>query len=329
MPKIYRPSAGNITNAYRNESSGPDKLVHRAVDFGWGNGLTVVAAMPGKLTFDNSVGYGLRGSIAHPDGSFTRYAHLASGSREREVEMGEEIGVMGDSGTLTRGVHLHFEYIVNGKKRDPTPYFTTERPPIPAGTIPPTIEKNKMSIGIILNVVRPGVGVNYFFITPQGVWMGPETSVSPSVKTQQDSLVNLVAYGYGLTTSLIAYTAPVLSDTAALTQLKSIASLTCGMPSNFAITPTNPFIAASYFQNAGATALSAAQNDALMGLPAAIDNLPTNGEFSGVITNQYNLIRTGATSDKSEILSAIGEIPASGAPQNLTVTLTGTAEAAQ
>lgn len=288
MVNLLRPSAGNITNGYRAESAGPNKPVHLAVDFGWGNGKSVVAAQPGVLTFDTSNGYGLRATIAHPDGSFTRYSHLASGSPERNVSIGEVIGVMGQSGTLPKGVHLHFEYIVRGVKRDPTPYFVNSPPSTP----PETPER---SVDHMMLIIKATDTQELVVATPSGI-EGCTAFLASAINRAEGR-----AEGHFV---LLARS-----------EINAIDS-------------TLRTAAARNFSN-NSSALTPAQNAALMGLPAAIDNMPTNGELSGVITSQYNLLRTGATNDKNEILAAIDEIPGGSAPQNLTVTLTGTAEAAQ
>ena len=66
--------------------------------------------------------YGRTILIRHKDSVKTRYAHLSSyapglkiGSR---VRRGDLIGYTGDTGNAT-AVHLHYEVLVNGKRRDP------------------------------------------------------------------------------------------------------------------------------------------------------------------------------------------------------------------
>lgn len=291
MFTLFRPSVGNITQPFRSESGGPNKPIHLAVDFGHGNGRQVYAANPGVLTYDTSVGYGLRASISHPDGSFTRYAHLASGGSPRRVERGEQIGVMGDSGNLPKGVHLHFEWIVRGVKTNPAPYFSLEN------RVPPEEEQKE----------EPDMAVRELFLqntstNPNEIWWEREPGAAIYKLSQAE-------YAFlGNPGALSLNQAQITAWIATNGQAATIANAHAGTASG---------------------GLTAAQNSALMGLPAAIDNMPTNGELSGVITNQYNLLRTGATNDKNEILTAIDEIPGGSAPQNLTVTLTGTAEAAQ
>lgn len=88
----------------------------------------VVAAADGKVvdvTSEKSEqGYGVSIIIAHENGLFTRYAHLASESVSKgdTVAKGQTIGTMGDTGAADFP-QLHFEVIRDGKTVDPMQYF--------------------------------------------------------------------------------------------------------------------------------------------------------------------------------------------------------------
>ena len=62
--------------------------------------------------------------IAHENGLFTRYAHLASESVSKgdTVAKGQTIGTVGDTGAADFP-QLHFEVIRDGKTVDPMQYF--------------------------------------------------------------------------------------------------------------------------------------------------------------------------------------------------------------
>ena len=125
---MHRPAKGNVTNGYRAVAVN-GKAAHQALDFGYGNGREVYAADAGILTYDESIGYGLRGSIKHPSGTFSRYAHLSRKfAPPGRVDALQQIGVMGDSGTFADGVHLHFEVLepkgAGLVRVDPNPYLT-------------------------------------------------------------------------------------------------------------------------------------------------------------------------------------------------------------
>lgn len=125
---MRRPSPGRITNGYSNN--------HQALDFGHGDGLTVVAAAAGHVVAARSIpGYGNRVVLDHGASLSTRYAHL-SGMHVNagdDVTAGQIIGTQGDTGSYANGVHLHWEVVHNGVRVDPGPYLTS---PAANGTDP-------------------------------------------------------------------------------------------------------------------------------------------------------------------------------------------------
>lgn len=95
---------------------------YNAVDIANTCGTRVIAAAEGLVTPDKEYGSGADGwnggygkfvLIEHPNGTETRYAHLASASVEigAYVGQGQEIGTMGNTGNVhgPTGCHLHFE----------------------------------------------------------------------------------------------------------------------------------------------------------------------------------------------------------------------------
>jgi hypothetical protein len=83
----------------------------------------------------------------------------------------------------------------------------------------------------------------------------------------------------------------------------------------------------------GGGGLTSAQNDALMGLPAAVSDLPTNGELGQALTSTVALVNEHADGNKAEIIAAIPQGGSGGAsPYSLSIdidsvpgTATGTA----
>lgn len=95
--------------------------MHSGLDLAAAQGTPVQAAAPGRVksaSFDG--GYGNLVVIQHPDGSETRYAHMASlGVKAGQtVGAGDKVGTVGNTGNST-GPHLHFELRVDGQPRDP------------------------------------------------------------------------------------------------------------------------------------------------------------------------------------------------------------------
>jgi len=106
---------------------------HLGVDIDADIGTPVKAAAGGKvLRVAELPGYGLTVELIHPNGSATRYAHLAFtdlwGKEGQNVDVGMMIAMSGNSGDRTTGPHLHFEYASNGQLRQGT---TGRQPPLP------------------------------------------------------------------------------------------------------------------------------------------------------------------------------------------------------
>ena len=90
--KLHDDNAVDIANACGTPVTAAAKGVVLAAAAGW-NG-----------------GYGTNATLEHPNGTQTRYAHLAELVVEQGdyLEQGQKLGLMGDTGETT-GCHLHFE----------------------------------------------------------------------------------------------------------------------------------------------------------------------------------------------------------------------------
>jgi len=119
---IY-PTTGKISQGYRSG--------HYAVDIADRSKPPIWAAGGGTVekvsTGTWGGGYGNHVIIDHGDGVKTLYAHMASVnvSEGDTVSQGDVIGIMGNTGRVygATGIHLHFEVIVNGVKKNPVNYF--------------------------------------------------------------------------------------------------------------------------------------------------------------------------------------------------------------
>jgi hypothetical protein len=103
---------------------------HTGVDLEGSKGAPVKAAAAGTIVASGwgasgDGGYGNVIVINHGGGWKTMYAHLSSISKGkgRKVRQGEVIGAVGDTGSYSRGAHLHFEVWKNGKPVDPEPFL--------------------------------------------------------------------------------------------------------------------------------------------------------------------------------------------------------------
>ncbi len=96
---------------------------HRGVDYGAPTGTPVRVTGDGRVAFaGRQRGYGNVVIIDHGRGIRTLYAHLSRFAPKlhtgQAVEQGKVIAYVGSSGWAT-GPHLHYEFQVNGKTKDP------------------------------------------------------------------------------------------------------------------------------------------------------------------------------------------------------------------
>ena len=110
---------------------------HRGVDYAAPRGTPVRAVGDGVVTFAGwRGGYGRLVEIRHTNRIHrTRYAHLARFARGirpgRHVRQGQVIGYVGMSGLAT-GPHLHFEFVVRGRRVNPLTIRRPRAPSVPA-----------------------------------------------------------------------------------------------------------------------------------------------------------------------------------------------------
>lgn len=107
---------------------------HRGVDYAAPRGASIKASGDGKVIFRGvKSGYGNVVILQHGGNITTLYAHMSkfaasvrTGSRVRQ---GQTIGYVGKTGLVT-GVHLHYEYRLNGVHRNPRTVELPQADPI-------------------------------------------------------------------------------------------------------------------------------------------------------------------------------------------------------
>lgn len=111
---------------------------HNGTDYGAPTGTPVWAAGDGTVI---EAGYGAANGnyifIKHGNHIVTRYLHLSKKKVKRgdRVRQGQTIGLVGATGLAT-GPHLHYEFLVNGRHRDPRRVDLPEAEPLPADLLP-------------------------------------------------------------------------------------------------------------------------------------------------------------------------------------------------
>ena len=116
-PDIW-PTWGTITGLFNNRRSGHR---HKGFDIGNNIGTPINTTAAGVVIYAGWHGsYGRKIVIYHGFGYSTVYAHLYRMHVEvgDEVEKGEVIGTMGNTGKST-GPHLHYEVLVDGVPNNP------------------------------------------------------------------------------------------------------------------------------------------------------------------------------------------------------------------
>lgn len=96
---------------------------HAGVDYAAPRGTVVRSAGDGKILYQGTLrGYGRTVIVEHGAGYRTLYAHLNRYKKRQRigstVRQGQTIGYVGSSGLAT-GPHLHYEFLVNGERRNP------------------------------------------------------------------------------------------------------------------------------------------------------------------------------------------------------------------
>lgn len=119
---------GIITSKFgkRDDPITGKEKIHSGLDICAEDGTPIYAVMPGKVEkSENSPSFGNVLIIDHGNNIKTLYAHckeliVKTGD---SVKRGQNIALMGNTGYYSTGTHLHIEFIINGKKYDPEPFF--------------------------------------------------------------------------------------------------------------------------------------------------------------------------------------------------------------
>ena len=125
-PTIW-PTEGWVTSPFGRRISpftGQSEF-HQGIDISGKVGTPIYAPATGVVTFTGvDGGFGKTIVLKHGSGIVTRYCHLhrVSVDADQEVQRGELIGYLGNTGRST-GPHLHYEVRLNGVCVDPMRYI--------------------------------------------------------------------------------------------------------------------------------------------------------------------------------------------------------------
>ncbi|MGJ8683027.1 MAG: M23 family metallopeptidase [Nonlabens sp.] len=117
---FFTPVTGTISDSFNADKS------HYAVDITAAANSPVKAAADGTVIFSGwSADTGNTILMEHSYGVITVYKHMATLNKKQnsQVQAGEVIGIVGNTGELTTGPHLHFELWIDGYPQDPTNFI--------------------------------------------------------------------------------------------------------------------------------------------------------------------------------------------------------------
>ncbi|MDP4210618.1 MAG: M23 family metallopeptidase [Bacteroidota bacterium] len=117
---FFAPVKGIITNGYNARNN------HFGIDIVGASDDVIKATLDGTVimaTWTLETGYVIQ--IQHHSNIVSLYKHNASLLRKvgQQVKAGDAIAIMGNSGELSTGPHLHFELWYNGKPVNPADYI--------------------------------------------------------------------------------------------------------------------------------------------------------------------------------------------------------------
>lgn len=111
---------------------------HRGVDYAAPSGTPIRAAGDGKITFRGwQNGYGNVVILQHSGNYTTLYGHMsrfANAKVGQRVSQGATLGYVGMTGLAT-GPHLHYEFRLDGKHRDPLTVTLPKEEPLPTSEL--------------------------------------------------------------------------------------------------------------------------------------------------------------------------------------------------
>ena len=135
---------------------------HEGVDYSASYGTPVRATADGIVTHaGREGGYGNLIEVRHANGIRTRYGHLSGFARGlhigARVTQGQTLGFVGSTG-LSTGPHLHYEFVINGRRTNPQRTNAGVGAPIPR-TLQAAFEAVRSELALELEPSRSTSGV--------------------------------------------------------------------------------------------------------------------------------------------------------------------------
>lgn len=120
---FFTPVTGTVSDPFNPQQD------HYAVDITTQAQAAIKAAADGTIIYAGwSTETGNTMIIEHPYSVITVYKHMQTLNKKQyeQVQAGEVIGIVGNTGDITTGAHLHFELWIDGYAQDPTNFINFE-----------------------------------------------------------------------------------------------------------------------------------------------------------------------------------------------------------
>jgi murein DD-endopeptidase MepM/ murein hydrolase activator NlpD len=124
VSNFFTPLTGIVTQPY------DPKNRHFGIDVAAKENQVIKATLDGTVIFSSwTPDYGYTIGIQHENNYFSTYKHNSTLLKKEGdfVKAGEAIAIVGESGALTTGPHLHFELWHNGTSVNPQEYIDFEK----------------------------------------------------------------------------------------------------------------------------------------------------------------------------------------------------------
>ncbi len=126
VSNFFTPLTGMITMQYDPANR------HYGIDIAAKENQVIKATLDGTVVFSSwTPDFGYTIGIQHENNYFSAYKHNSTLLKKEGdyVKAGEAIAIIGESGTITTGPHLHFELWHNGLSVNPQEYIDFEKRP--------------------------------------------------------------------------------------------------------------------------------------------------------------------------------------------------------
>jgi murein DD-endopeptidase MepM/ murein hydrolase activator NlpD len=146
---------------------------HRGVDYAAPKGTPIKSAGDGKVVFRGTQGgYGRTIIIQHGQRYSTLYAHMSAyannTAKGRKIKQGQTIGYVGKSGLAT-GVHLHYEFRIDGVHHNPLTVKHPSVAPVPDQFRADFLQKTRSQVAQLDTLNRVNMAADTLYVSASSI----------------------------------------------------------------------------------------------------------------------------------------------------------------